>query len=103
MNLHPCTTLLARFGACSLMAVNSPVLLSKRLWSETRIALFERSGHERNTRPTVGPSLAFSGNQWVRESVLELFQEDISRQRIVIAVEPDENDLEVVVLVACQS
>ena len=80
------------------MAVNSPVLLGKRLWSETRIALFERSVDTRKKYQTdrgSQPRIHF-GNQWVRESVLELFQEDISRQRIVIAVEPDENDLEVV-------
>ena len=80
------------------MAVNSPVLLGKRLWSETRIALFERSVDTRKKYQTdrgSQPRVHF-GNQWVRESVLELFQEDISRQRIVIAVEPDENDLEVV-------
>ena len=80
------------------MAVNSPVLLGKRLWSETRIALFERSVDTRKKYQTdrgSQPRVHF-GNQWVKESVLELFQEDISRQRIVIAVEPDENDLEVV-------
>ena len=79
-------------------AANSPILLGKRLWAETRIALFERSVDTRKSYQTDRgnqPRVHF-GNKWVEESVLELFKEDISRQRIVIAVEPDENDLEVV-------
>ncbi|MGB0646152.1 MAG: glutamate-cysteine ligase family protein [Bradymonadia bacterium] len=79
-------------------AVNSPILLGKRLWSETRIALFERSVDTRKSYQTDrgSQSRVHFGSKWVDSSVLELFKEDISRQRIVIAVEPDENDLEVV-------
>ena len=79
-------------------AVNSPILLGKRLWAETRIALFERSVDTRKSHQTDRgnqPRVHF-GNKWVDHSVLELFKEDISRQRIVIAIEPDENDLELV-------
>lgn len=79
-------------------AVNSPILLGKRLWSETRIALFERSVDTRKSYQTDrgSQSRVHFGSKWVDSSVLELFKEDISRQRIVIAVEPDENDLELV-------
>ena len=79
-------------------AVNSPILLGKRLWSETRIALFERSVDTRKSYQTDRgnqPRVHF-GSKWVDHSVLELFKEDISRQRIVIAVEPDEDDLALV-------
>lgn len=79
-------------------AANSPILLGQRLWAETRIALFERSVDTRKSYQTDRgnqPRVHF-GTKWVDHSVLELFKEDISRQRIVIAVEPDENDLEVV-------
>ena len=79
-------------------AVNSPILLGKKLWSETRIALFERSVDTRKSYQTDrgSQSRVHFGSKWVESSVLELFKEDISRQRIVIAVEPDENDLDVV-------
>ena len=79
-------------------AVNSPILLGKRLWSETRIALFERSVDTRKSYQTDrgSQSRVHFGSKWVDSSVLELFKEDISRQRIVIAVEPEENDLELV-------
>ena len=72
--------------------------MGKKLWSETRIALFERSVDTRKYYQTDrgSQSRVHFGSKWVESSVLELFKEDISRQRIVIAVEPDENDLDVV-------
>lgn len=79
-------------------AVNSPVLLGHRLWHETRIALFERSvdtrtmhQQDRGLRPRV-----HFGDKWVRESILELFREDITRQRVVIATEEHEDAMAVV-------
>ncbi len=79
-------------------AVNSPLLLRRRLWSETRIALFERSvdtrsasQQDRGQRPRV-----HFGDAWVRDSVLEIFQEDIARFPIVAGVEVDEDPMAVV-------
>jgi CBS domain-containing protein len=68
-------------------AVNSPLLFGKRLWPETRIALFERSVDERSeTRVQRGlpPRVTF-GTHWLDESVLEIVREDVSRFRIVLA------------------
>jgi gamma-glutamyl:cysteine ligase YbdK (ATP-grasp superfamily) len=77
------------------VAVNSPVLLGQRLWKETRIALFQRSvdsrskaHQERGHRPRVS-----FGDAWVRESVLEIFREDIARFRILLATGMDEDPL----------
>ncbi len=74
-------------------AVNSPVLLKRRLWAETRVALFERSldtrktaEHARGRRPRV-----HFGDHWVRESVLELFREDIARFRVMLTGHADED------------
>ncbi len=79
-------------------AVNSPVLLGHRLWHETRIALFERSvdtraahQQDRGLRPRV-----HFGDKWVQSSVLELFREDITRQRVVIATDGHQDALKVV-------
>ncbi|MEE2787364.1 MAG: CBS domain-containing protein [Myxococcota bacterium] len=74
-------------------AVNSPVLLGQRLWSETRIALFERSVDVRSTHQAgrgFRPRVHF-GDKWVKESVLELFREDISRHKIVLSIDLDED------------
>jgi CBS domain-containing protein len=85
-------------GPLLAAAVNSPVLLKHRLWHETRIALFERSV---DTRPTgrgergARPRVHF-GDGWIRESVLEIFREDIARFRILIANTFDENPREVI-------
>ncbi|MEZ4432891.1 MAG: CBS domain-containing protein [bacterium] len=78
--------------------VNSPVLLGHRLWSETRIALFERSVDTRNTHQQdrgLRPRVHF-GDAWVKNSILELFREDITRQRVVIATDHQEDALQVV-------
>ncbi|HEY0962090.1 MAG TPA: CBS domain-containing protein [Pseudomonadales bacterium] len=66
-------------GPVLACAVNSPLFLGKRLWQETRIDLFEQATDTRQAdlgvarnRPRV-----FFGDGWVRESILELMQEDI--------------------------
>ncbi|MEM8903988.1 MAG: CBS domain-containing protein, partial [Actinomycetota bacterium] len=79
-------------GPTLACATNSPLLFGKQLWGETRIPLFEqsvdtrRSGHhlrQRSSRVTFG-------NRWVEDSVLELFKEDITRFRPLLA--PDEHE-----------
>ena len=74
-------------------ATNSPVLLGRRLWRETRVALFQQSvdarsvAHQlRGRRPRVN-----FGDGWVRDSVLEIFREDIARFRTVLATDIDED------------
>jgi CBS domain-containing protein len=73
-------------------ATNSPILLGRRLWRETRVALFQQSvdarsaAHQhRGRRPRVN-----FGDGWVRDSVLEIFREDIARFRVVLATDIDE-------------
>src|SRR5699024_4453890 len=74
-------------------AVNSPILFGKRLWNETRIALFQQSVDTR----TVGDHLREStprvtfGNKWVDESILEIFQEDTVRHRVMLSSEIEED------------
>lgn len=79
-------------GPVLAAAANSPMLFGRRLWRETRIALFQQAV---DTRGAVGflrersPRVTF-GKDWVRDSVLEIFQEDISRFRTVITADVDE-------------
>lgn len=76
-------------------AVNSPILLGKRLWHETRIAVFEysidtrsRTHQERGLKPRV-----HFGDRWLEESVTEIFKEDIARFRAVLTTETEEDPL----------
>ena len=82
-------------GPLLATAVNSPILLGKRLWHETRIAVFEHSidtrsktHQERGLRPRV-----HFGDRWLEESATEIFKEDIARFRIVLTTETEDNPL----------
>jgi CBS domain-containing protein len=77
-------------------ATNSPVLFGKRLWAETRIALFEQAVDTRPTGYHVRDSAArvSFGNRWCRESVLDIYKEDIVRFRTIVGSDLDENALE---------
>lgn len=88
-NLYNVAQLIA--GPTLACATNSPILLGKQLWAETRIPLFQqsvdtrKSGHhlrQRSSRVTFG-------NHWVQDSVVELFKEDITRFRPLLA--PDDH------------
>ena len=77
-------------------ATNSPLLFGRRLWAETRIALFQQAVDTR--RPLDdrqrSPRVTF-GNEWVRTSVLELFKDNISRFRTLVGTELNEDPFEV--------
>lgn len=86
---------MAQAAAAPILAIcsNSPLLFGKRLWSETRIALFQQSIDTRNMRShqrSVQPRVSF-GTSWVRESALEIFREDIARFRVLMAA-PEKGD-----------
>jgi predicted transcriptional regulator len=88
---------MAQAAAAPLLAicVNSPLLFGKRLWNETRIALFQQSIDTRNIRShqrSVQPRVSF-GTAWVRESALEIFREDIARFRVLMATDVESDAL----------
>ncbi len=79
-------------------STNSPILFGKRLWRETRIALFQQSidtrqvtSHLREARARV-----HFGERWIRESVLEIFREDIARYKVLLAGECNEDPFEII-------
>ncbi len=77
----------AVMGPVVAAAVNSPLLFGKRLWAETRIALFQQSLDTRSTTVHLrefSPRVRF-GERWVKDSVTELFQEDIANFRVLLA------------------
>jgi CBS domain-containing protein/gamma-glutamylcysteine synthetase len=78
-------------------AVNSPLWVGQRLWQETRLAIFQHSADARS-RPEQArqfPTRVGFGEAWVKNSVLELFREDIARFRVLLTTEDREDPLEV--------
>ena len=77
---------------CLAMATNSPVLFGKRLWKETRIALFQQAVDTRSTNlylREMSPRVHF-GSDWVSKSVMEIYKEDIARFRVIMAAESED-------------
>ena len=79
-------------------SVNSPVLLGRRLWRETRIAVFQQSIDTRSTQSGIRqfPARVYFGSDWIKESVLEIFQDDIARFKPIFHDLPDEDPLDVI-------
>jgi len=82
-------------GPLLAASVNSPILLGKRLWHESRIAVFEHSIDARSEALAARghkPRVHF-GDQWVDESVIEIFKEDIARFRVILTTEFEQDPI----------
>ena len=80
-------------GPTLAAAVNSPILFGKRLWKETRTALFQQSIDTRsasNHLREMSPRVTF-GNAWIRDSILDIYKEDIVRYRVLLSSEITED------------
>jgi CBS domain-containing protein len=80
-------------GPVLASAVNSPILFGKRLWAETRIALFHQSVDTRQAGDHIrdySPRVTF-GNNWLKKSILEIYQEDVARYRVMLSSEVEED------------
>lgn len=85
-------------GPLLASCVNSPILLGKRLWHETRIAVFEHSVDGRSSAHAARghkPRVHF-GDHWIESSVVEIFKEDIARFRVILATEVEEDPISMV-------
>jgi len=85
-------------GPVLASAVNAPLLFGKRLWKETRIALFQQAidtrvsaEHLRDRHPRVT-----FGTKWIKDSVMDIFKEDIVRYRVLLGADFEEDSLEMV-------
>ncbi|MGE6756382.1 glutamate--cysteine ligase [Corallococcus interemptor] len=77
---------------------NSPVFLGKRLWEETRVALFQQATDDRSDSDEAAhlhPRVTF-GHGWVREGPHELFAEAVALHPALLPVMGHESPLEVV-------
>jgi CBS domain-containing protein/gamma-glutamylcysteine synthetase len=90
---------IAQLLAAPIMAVsaNSPIVFGKRLWAETRIALFRQAVDTRTQKThhrEMEARVSF-GTKWVKQSVVEIFREDIARFRALVGTDLDENPMAV--------
>ncbi len=74
-------------------AVNSPVFLQHRLWKETRVALFQQSLDVRSAahQARQARTRVSFGDSWVRDSVMEIYRDDVARFRSLLSTEVDES------------
>ncbi|RMG16826.1 MAG: CBS domain-containing protein [Bacteroidetes bacterium] len=83
-------------GPTMAVAVNSPLLFGRRLWQETRIALFQQSIDIRTFTEHLrerSPRVTF-GNHWLEHSVMEIYKEDVARFKVLLSTEIDEDVFE---------
>ena len=85
-------------GPLMAACVNSPILLGKRLWHESRIAVFEKSIDARSEAHAARghkPRVHF-GDHWIEDSVIEIFKEDIARFRVILTTEFEDDPIAMV-------
>jgi CBS domain-containing protein/gamma-glutamylcysteine synthetase len=85
-------------GPVMAVSVNAPLLFGKRLWRETRIALFQQAIDTRVSEEHIRdrhPRVTF-GTDWVKDSIMDIFKEDILRYRVLLGADFEEDSLEMV-------
>lgn len=82
-------------GPVISIAANSPIVFGKRLWHESRIALFQQALDVRTTNEHMrqrSPRVSF-GTGWLNHSIMEIYKEDIARFRVLLSADVDEDSL----------
>ncbi|QRK09120.1 glutamate--cysteine ligase [Archangium violaceum] len=88
----------AQLATAPVLAVssNSPFLVGRRLWDETRVALFRQAVDDRGESSSEAPQhgrVTF-GHGWVRQGPLELFAESVALYSPLLPVLGPESPLE---------
>ena len=83
-------------GPALAIAVNSPLLFGKRLWAETRVALFQQSIDTRTASDHLRDrsSRVMFGNDWLRDSISEMYKDDITRFRVMLMCDGEDDVLQ---------
>lgn len=78
------------------ISCNSPLLLGRELWSETRIALFQQSIDTRSSSYALQEQQArvTFGNSWAYGSIAEIFKNDIAKYKIILAKEIEQDAMQ---------
>ena len=77
------------------MGANSPIVFGRRLWHESRIAMFQQALDTRTSHDHMrerSPRVNF-GRQWLDKSILEIYREDIVRFRVLLSGDVQEDAL----------
>ncbi|MEM9930461.1 MAG: CBS domain-containing protein, partial [Bacteroidota bacterium] len=80
------------------ISANSSLVFGKRLWHESRIALFQQALDVRTTQDHMRqpePRVSF-GTDWLDESIMEIYKEDIARFRVLLGADVEEHSLEAI-------
>jgi CBS domain-containing protein len=80
------------------IAANSPIVFGKRLWHESRIALFQQALDVRTTHDHLrerSPRVSF-GKGWLEDSLLEIYKEDIARFRVLLSTDLDDDSMKMI-------
>ncbi|MEZ4972825.1 MAG: CBS domain-containing protein [Cyclobacteriaceae bacterium] len=85
-------------GPVLSVCTNSPLLLGRELWSETRIALFQQSVDIRNTASTSldREARVSFGTEWLKDSITNIFKDDIARHTMILSTELNEDSMSLV-------
>ncbi len=83
-------------GPVLAACTNSPLLLERELWAETRIALFQQSCDIRSGEGALrkkAPRVDF-GTDWLRGTISDLFKENVSTYKLLLTRKIDERPFE---------
>ena len=76
------------------VAGNSPLFFGRRLWDETRVALFRQSADDRaGPADNWRPSRVSFGHGWVRHGAAELFAESVAMHEPILPIVSEEDPL----------
>lgn len=78
------------------ISANSPLLMGRELWNETRIALFQQSVDTRSSSYHLKdkqPRVTF-GSDWISESIVDIYKDDIVEYEVLLSTEIAENSLD---------
>ncbi len=78
------------------LCTNSPLLLGRELWSETRIALFRQSIDSRSSSYALKDQQArvTFGDSWATGTIADIFKNEIARYKVLLFREIDTHSLE---------
>jgi len=85
-------------GPIMAAAANSPLVFGRRLWHESRIAMFQQALDTRTAQSHLrerSPRVSF-GKKYLEDSILEIYREDIARFRVLLSADVEEDSLQLI-------
>ena len=83
-------------GPVIAVSANSPLVFGKRLWHESRIAMFQQAIDTRKSAKHMRQysSRVHFGTGWLSNSILEIYREDVARFRSLLAADQVEDSIQ---------